>query len=117
MNALLHRHGRILGPDPSVGPYCSIGGMVATNASGSLSLGYGSTMDNLESVVMVDGRGDVVRLPGDKKTWRGHTPNMPPGETIPQDFQELLRVQAGRGNRSRDGPQSSGRLGGDAGGS
>lgn len=67
VNALLHGRGRILGPDPSVGPYCSIGGMVATNASGSLSLGYGSTMDNLESVVMVDGRGDVVRLPGDKK--------------------------------------------------
>ena len=64
--ALLYRHGRILGPNPSVGPYCSVGGMVATNASGSLSLGYGSTIDNLESVTMVDGRGDVVELPADR---------------------------------------------------
>lgn len=63
---LLYRHGRILGPNPSVGPYCSLGGMVATNASGSLSLGYGSTMENLESVTMVDGRGDIVELPADR---------------------------------------------------
>ena len=60
---LLSGHGRILGPNPSVGPYCSVGGMVATNASGSLSLGYGSIIDNLESVTLVDGRGDVVELP------------------------------------------------------
>ena len=60
---LLSRYGRILGPNPSVGPYCSVGGMVATNASGSLSLGYGSIIDNLESVTLVDGRGDVVELP------------------------------------------------------
>ena len=63
---LLRRHGRILGPNPSVGPYCSVGGMVATNASGSLSLGYGSTMENLESVTVVDGRGDIVELPADR---------------------------------------------------
>lgn len=62
---LLSGYGRILGPNPSVGPYCSVGGMVATNASGSLSLGYGSIIDNLESVTLVDGRGDVVELPSD----------------------------------------------------
>lgn len=64
---LLYRHGRILGPNPSVGPYCSLGGMVATNASGSLSLGYGSTMENLESVTVVDGRGDIAELPADHR--------------------------------------------------
>ena len=63
---LLSGHGRILGPNPSVGPYCSVGGMVATNASGSLSLGYGSIIDNLESVTLVDGRGDVVELPSNR---------------------------------------------------
>lgn len=63
---LLSGHGRILGPNPSVGPYCSVGGMVATNASGGLSLGYGSIIDNLESVSMVDGRGDVVELPSNR---------------------------------------------------
>ena len=63
---LLSGHGRILGPNPSVGPYCSVGGMVATNASGGLSLGYGSIIDNLESVTLVDGRGDVVELPSNR---------------------------------------------------
>ena len=63
---LLSGYGRILGPNPSVGPYCSVGGMVATNASGSLSLGYGSIIDNLESVTLVDGRGDVVELPSNR---------------------------------------------------
>lgn len=63
---LLSGHGRILGPNPSVGPYCSMGGMVATNASGGLSLGYGSIIDNLESVTLVDGRGDVVELPSNR---------------------------------------------------
>lgn len=66
VTTLLHEYNRILGPDPSVGPFCSIGGMVATNASGSLSLMYGSILDNLESVVIIDGRGRTIHLPDDR---------------------------------------------------
>lgn len=65
VSKLLRRYSRILGPNPSVGPYCSIGGMVSTNASGSLSLGYGSVIDNLEAVAVVDGMGEDIELPKD----------------------------------------------------
>ena len=43
----LEKRGRFFAPNPSIGPHCTIGGMVATNASGSHSLKYGSTIDNL----------------------------------------------------------------------
>lgn len=58
---------RFFAPNPSVGPYCTVGGMVANNSSGSRSLKYGSTIDNLEEVTLVDGRGDVVTLPQDRE--------------------------------------------------
>lgn len=54
---------KILGPNPSVGPYCTIGGMIGTNASGSRSLKYGSTIDNLLEVTMVTAGGKVLKLP------------------------------------------------------
>ena len=41
----LEKTGRFFPPNPSIGPYCSIGGMIATNASGSHSLKYGSTIE------------------------------------------------------------------------
>lgn len=59
----LAKHKKFLGPNPSVGPYCTIGGMIATNASGSHSLKYGSTIDNLLEVTMVLGTGEIVKLP------------------------------------------------------
>lgn len=65
----LRKHGRFFGPNPSVGPFCTIGGMVGTNASGSHSLKYGSTIDNLIQVRMVTPKGDIVTLPNkDYKT-------------------------------------------------
>jgi FAD/FMN-containing dehydrogenase len=63
LDAVLAKHRRFLGPDPSVGPYCTIGGMIATNASGSHSLKYGSTIDNLLEVTMVLSTGKIVTLP------------------------------------------------------
>ena len=65
IDALLGRRGLFLGPNPSVGPYCTAGGMVATNAAGSRSLKYGSIIDNLLGVRIVDGRGRVYDLPAD----------------------------------------------------
>ena len=65
IDGLLERRGLFLGPSPSVGPYCTAGGMVATNASGSRSLKYGSVIDNLLGVRIVDGLGRVADLPAD----------------------------------------------------
>ncbi len=65
LDLVLKKHKKFLGPNPSVGPYCTIGGMVATNASGSRSLKYGSTLENLLGVTVVSGTGKVVKLPSD----------------------------------------------------
>ncbi|MEO9309894.1 MAG: FAD-binding oxidoreductase [Nitrososphaera sp.] len=59
----LAKHKKFLGPNPSVGPYCTIGGMIATNASGSRSIKYGSMIDNLLEVTIVTGKGKTVKLP------------------------------------------------------
>ncbi len=67
LNQTLSRSGHFLGPNPSVGPYCRIGGMIGNNASGSRSLKYGSTLDNLLEVTFVDGRGNIVTLPNNQK--------------------------------------------------
>jgi len=63
LDAELEKHGRFLGPDPSIGPYCTIGGMIATNASGIHSLKYGSIIDNLIQVRMITAFGKLVTMP------------------------------------------------------
>ena len=59
----LEKNGMFFGPDPSVGPYCTIGGMIATNASGSHSLKYGSIIDNLIGIRIITSSGKAVNLP------------------------------------------------------
>jgi len=52
-------------PNPSVGTFCSVGGMLANNSSGSRSLKYGSTIDNVTQITFVDGNGKKITLPKD----------------------------------------------------
>ena len=66
LDSALDRHGKMLGPDPSVGGFCSIGGMLANNAGGRRSVKYGSMVDNTSRVTLVDGTGRVITLPDDK---------------------------------------------------
>ncbi|MBM3911183.1 MAG: FAD-binding oxidoreductase, partial [Thaumarchaeota archaeon] len=63
----LLKHRKFFGPNPSVGPYCTLGGMIATNASGSRSLKYGSMIDNLLEVTLITGTGDLIELPSKTK--------------------------------------------------
>ncbi len=67
LDSALSEHKKFLGPNPSVGPYCTVGGMIATNASGSRSLKYGSIIDNLLQVTIVTGNGRIVKLPSRTK--------------------------------------------------
>jgi len=67
LDSELEKRGRFFAPNPSIGPYCRIGGMVATNASGSHSLKYGSTIDNLLGVRIITANGHVVELPSNSK--------------------------------------------------
>lgn len=54
-------------PNPSIGSFCSIGGMLGNNSSGSRSLKYGSVIDNVLELTIVDGNGKIFKLPENKK--------------------------------------------------
>ena len=66
LDLILNHNKKFLGPNPSVGAFCKIGGMIANNSSGSRSLKYGSVIDNLLEVVLVDGTGNEIVLPKNK---------------------------------------------------
>ncbi len=63
----LSKEGKFFAPNPSIGPYCSLGGILGNNASGSRTLKYGSAIDNVEEVVFVNGEGKKITLPKDEK--------------------------------------------------
>jgi len=67
LDNILKKSQRFFPPSPSVGPYCSTGGMIGNNSSGSRSLKYGSVIDNLEKITFVNGNGEKISLPQDKK--------------------------------------------------
>jgi len=64
LNRQLKPSGLFFPPDPSSGNYCTIGGMIANNASGAHSLFYGPTQDYLEEmeVILSDGSRAVLGL-------------------------------------------------------
>ncbi|MET8942752.1 FAD-binding and (Fe-S)-binding domain-containing protein [Streptomyces sp. NPDC004542] len=57
-------HGLRFGPDPSSHSRCTIGGMIGNNACGSRALGYGRTVDNVESLRVLYGNGELSREEG-----------------------------------------------------
>ena len=63
LNAELATHGRRFAPDPASGDACTVGGMVATNASGGNAFRHGYTRDYVAglSVVWDDGELDELR--------------------------------------------------------
>lgn len=62
VNARLAEVGRRFAPDPSNGAVCTIGGMLANNASGSRALKYGYTSDHVHSLRAVLDSGDAVTI-------------------------------------------------------
>lgn len=58
MNAKLMAQGLFFGPDP--GANASIGGMIANNASGTRTPGYGATKDNVLRLEVVLANGDII---------------------------------------------------------
>ncbi len=62
LNAELAKHGRRFAPDPASAAACTVGGMVATNASGGTSYRHGYTRDHVLGlrVVWDDGTADSV---------------------------------------------------------
>jgi FAD/FMN-containing dehydrogenase len=60
LNRVLQAHGRVLPPNPSSGAFCTLGGMVANNASGMRSVKYGPTAAWLVGARGLWGTGDVL---------------------------------------------------------
>lgn len=63
----LEKVGKYFPPNPSIGNFCSIGGMLGSNSSGSRSLKYGSMIDNVSEITLIDGNGEKITLPKNKK--------------------------------------------------
>ena len=59
LNRALAKHGLIFGPDPASNP--SVGGMVSTSGSGLSTLKYGTTRENVVSLVVATPTGGVFR--------------------------------------------------------
>lgn len=62
LNLHLARQGRRFAPDPSSGDRCTIGGMLANNASGARALRYGYTRDHVQSLRVVLDTGDPASV-------------------------------------------------------
>lgn len=55
-------YGLRLGPDPSTSNRCTVGGMIGNNACGPRALGYGRMADNVVSLDIVTGTGELLTL-------------------------------------------------------
>jgi D-lactate dehydrogenase (cytochrome) len=63
LNRALRPHGLFFPPAPGgSADVATVGGMVANNASGIYSVGYGGTRDHVRAATVVTGAGDVLRL-------------------------------------------------------
>ncbi|MDH5568835.1 MAG: FAD-binding oxidoreductase [Nitrosopumilus sp.] len=63
----LNERKKFFPPNPSIGSFCSIGGMIGNNSSGSRSLKYGSVIDNIIEITFIDGNGNKILLPKNKE--------------------------------------------------
>lgn len=68
LNAELARHGRRFPPDPTSGASCTVGGMIATNASGGNAFRYGYTRDYVTGLEVVWDNGEVSFVLGPLST-------------------------------------------------
>ncbi len=63
----LNEHKKFFPPNPSIGSFCSVGGMLGNNSSGSRSLKYGSVIDNVTEITFINGIGKKITLPQNKR--------------------------------------------------
>jgi FAD/FMN-containing dehydrogenase/Fe-S oxidoreductase len=98
LNRRLAAIGRRFAPDTASGKVCTIGGMLATDASGAHALKYGYTHDHVASLRAVLDNGDVVQVacepvpqPGDQATGHLHDILMALAVVL-EPNQELIRT-------------------------
>ncbi|QDI88233.1 FAD-binding oxidoreductase [Candidatus Nitrosopumilus sp. SW] len=66
LDKALEKNKKFFPPNPSIGSFCSVGGMIGNNSSGSRSLKYGSMIDNVIELTIIDGNGNKITLPNNK---------------------------------------------------
>ncbi len=66
LNHLARTHGLFFPVIPSSEKVCTIGGMISTDAAGLRAMKYGRTSDWVKELTIVDGRGELRRLSGEK---------------------------------------------------
>ncbi|MFL5342150.1 MAG: FAD-linked oxidase C-terminal domain-containing protein [Gemmataceae bacterium] len=93
LNAELAKVGRRFAPDPASGASCTVGGMLATNASGSRCLKFGYTRDHVLACRVVVDSGDTVSL--------GREP-LPLAGEYPQRVRDILQQTAALLSRHAD---------------
>ncbi len=86
LNERLAKEGRRFAPDPASGRVCTIGGMLANNASGPHALRHGYTRDHVESLRLILDSGDVVHAAKEPLPLRA---NLAPGP-----WQDIVRALA-----------------------
>ena len=82
LNEILARHGRRFAPDPASGAQCTIGGMVATNASGPRLIRHGYTRDHVLGLRVILDSGEVVAA--------GRHPRWPRAEAQPGRLEDIV---------------------------
>ncbi len=82
LNARLARRGRRFAPDPASGAQCTVGGMLATNASGARALRHGYTRDHVVSLRAVLDSGDAVEA--------GRAPRWPAADAVPGRLEDVV---------------------------
>jgi FAD/FMN-containing dehydrogenase/Fe-S oxidoreductase len=82
VNARLAELDRRFGPDTASGDVCTIGGMLATNASGSRALRYGYTRDHVLRLRAVLDSGDAVTV--------GREPLQSPADAPPSHLHDIV---------------------------
>ncbi len=118
LNAELAKIGRCFAPDPASGEQCTIGGMIATNASGARALRHGYTRDHVVSLQAVLDTGEPARLgkfsrwpsphandaPANHKTGSGRLENIALALTrLLEENAELIRMHQPRTRFNRCG--------------
>ena len=107
MNAELAKVGRRFAPDPASAATCTVGGMIATNASGANAFHHGYTRDYVSAlgVVWDSGHSSSVMspsslAPNDGKSPKGQGRRTEDGDarrdTIAEEVTELLKLNAER---------------------
>jgi FAD/FMN-containing dehydrogenase/Fe-S oxidoreductase len=86
LNAQLAGVGRRFAPDPASGEQCTLGGMLATNASGARALRHGYTRDHVVSLRVVLNSGDAVTV--------GRQPRWPAADVRPGRLEDIVSATA-----------------------